>query len=507
MMKAILALSSLIILSVGDGAYGDIESRSPHTYSQEHDPLASASPLREIEDQEEAIREDPEESFSLTLEEAINLTLQKNRSLLNSVDNITSSHYSLVSAESDYELKIEPAGSASIYGGSGEDGSDIENFAIGISQKFITGTRVEIIPSINRDYEGDENYETGIGAYLTQPLLKGLSIEYNLSGIKSAEYGERTSMRSLYLSKVSMMIRTVQNVYNIIRLEEVLRLNTQASYRLQGYAEAARVKEKIGLASPIDVYRAELSLNQAIDRLNIARETYQDALDNLKLLMAMPMEIGLEVTAPMGYKLIELGSRKAIEIAFNNRLEINQAEDNVSESKRLSRVAKHNILPELNLELNYRRYGEDEDFDKSMNFDQERWGVGFVASGDVWRTAEKAQYQQSLLSVREVQRSLAQTLDEIQREVQMELRNLQKYANSIEIQKKQIHDAEGKLELSKIKFSHSLADNFDLIESENELLEAQSRLLGAVTNYIVGTYRLKAILGTLLEKPQEWNAS
>jgi len=150
------------------------------------------------------------------------LTLQSNRSLLNSVDNITSSHYSLVSAESDYELKIEPAGSATIYGGSGEDGSDIENFAIGISQKFITGTLVEIIPSINRDYDEDENYETGIGAYLTRPLLKGLSLEYNLSGIKSAEFGERTSMRSLYLSKVSMMIRTVQNVYDIIRIEEVL---------------------------------------------------------------------------------------------------------------------------------------------------------------------------------------------------------------------------------------------------------------------------------------------
>lgn len=506
-MKALLALSSLIVLSVGVGAHGDIETLSSPTSSQDRDPVTSPSPPQQIKDQEEALPEGPGELFSLTLEEAINLTLQRNRSLLNSVDNITSSHYSLISAESDYDLKIEPVGSANIYGGSSEEDSNSVNLALGFSKKFITGTRVEIIPSINRNYEDDENYETGIGAYLTQPLLKGLSLEYNLSGIKSAEYGERTSMRSLYLSQVSMMIRTVQNVYDIVRLKEVLGLNEQSGRRLQGYAEAARVKEKIGLASPIDVYRAELSLNQAIDRLNITRESYQDALDNLKLLMAMPVETGLEVTAPMGYKLIELGSGKAIEIALNNRLEINQAEDNVSEVKRLSRVAKHNILPELNLELNYRRYGEDENFNKSMNFDEERWGVGFAASGDVWRTAEKAQYQQSLLSVREVQRNLAQTLDEIQREVQMELRNLQKYAKSIEIQKKQIHDAEGKLELSKVKFSHAMADNFDLIESENELLEAQSRLLGAVTNYIVGTYRLKAILGTLLEKPQEWKTS
>lgn len=498
---------SLSIILIGSNAYGDIKSQSPISSSAYSYPMTGVSQVLQVDDPEQAIWEDPKGLISLNLEEIINLTLQRNRSLLNAVDTVTISHYSLISAESDYELKITPAGSVSVYGGSEEDNSDLEIVALGFSQKFIIGTRVEIVPSVNRDYAGEENYETGIGAYLTQPLLRGLSVEYNLSEIKSAEFRERSSWRSLYLSQVNTMIRAIQNVYDIIRFREILRLNDQSSQRLQGYAEAARIKEKIGLASPIDVYRAELSLNQAIERLNINRESYRDALDNLKLLMAVPMQSKLEVTADLEYKLISVEPEKAIEIAFNNRLEIEQAKDNVSEAKRLSRVAKHNILPEFNLELNYQRYGEDDDFNKSMSFDDERWKIGFAASGDIYRTSEKAQYQQSLLSVSEEQRNFAETLDKIQREVQIELRNLQKNAKSIEIQKKQIHDAEGKLKLSKIKFAHGLADNFDLIESENELLEAQSQLLGAVTNYIIGTYRLKAVLGTLLEKPPEWKIS
>lgn len=39
---------------------------------------------------------------------------------------------------------------------------------------------------------------------------------------------------------------------------------------------------------------------------------------------------------------------------------------------------------------------EDSKLSKSMDFDRDRWGVGLIAGGDIWRTAEKAQFQQSL---------------------------------------------------------------------------------------------------------------
>jgi outer membrane protein TolC len=43
-----------------------------------------------------------------------------------------------------------------------------------------------------------------------------------------------------------------------------------------------------------------------------------------------------------------------------------------------------------------------------------------------------------------------------------------------------------------------MANNFDLIEAETELQEARTNLLAAKIEYIVGTYRLRAALGTLI---------
>ena len=58
----------------------------------------------------------------------------------------------------------------------------------------------------------------------------------------------------------------------------------------------------------------------------------------------------------------------------------------------------------------------------------------------------------------------------------------------------------GQLELARVKFRRGLADNFDLIEAETQLRRAQTGLVSSVVSYVVGTYRLRAALGKLVER-------
>jgi outer membrane protein TolC len=43
-----------------------------------------------------------------------------------------------------------------------------------------------------------------------------------------------------------------------------------------------------------------------------------------------------------------------------------------------------------------------------------------------------------------------------------------------------------------------MADNFDMIEAETENHQAKLQLLSAQIDYIVGTYHLRKIIGTLI---------
>jgi outer membrane protein len=115
------------------------------------------------------------------------------------------------------------------------------------------------------------------------------------------------------------------------------------------------------------------------------------------------------------------------------------------------------------------------------------------------RSAEKTAFQQSLLAVKTARLNLEQARDEIEREVRSQLQALKESENSVVIREEQIKAAEGKLALAQIKFRYGMANNFDVIESENELGSAKVDLLTARTDYIVGIYRLRSVLGTLIE--------
>ena len=45
-----------------------------------------------------------------------------------------------------------------------------------------------------------------------------------------------------------------------------------------------------------------------------------------------------------------------------------------------------------------------------------------------------------------------------------------------------------------------MAGNFDLLEAQTEFQKGQVDLMSDVTGYIVGTYKLRSILGTLLSR-------
>jgi len=441
------------------------------------------------------------EKKKLTLEAAINLALEANRGIRDVMDQVEGARLSLVAVESEFELKIVPSGEARTTGGSDEGSADTLGAGISLLKKFDVGTDVSITPQTRKT---DDFYNTGVDTRLIQPLLRGFGKEYNLSGVRSAEFGTRTARRNLYLRQVSTVLSTINAVYDVIRQRELYQLNEESALRLRAHAEAAKAKNKIGMANQIDVYRAGIQQKQAEDSLNIAREAYSAALDNLKILLSLPLEEEIEVEAPLTYNLVRLLKQTAVNEALKNRVELDQAKDNLQEAERLSRVAKRNIWPNLDVVLNYSRFGSGENFGDSTGLDKDSWNVGLVTSTDIARTVERAAYDQSLLNVQGVRRNYNLLRDEVVREVNLNFRNLRGYENSVTIQEEQIKQAKGQLELAQVKFRYGLANNFDLIDAETQLRSAQTNLLSAVLNYIIGTNRLRASMGTLLERPKKF---
>ena len=433
--------------------------------------------------------------YTLTLAEAIQLSLYANRSLKRSEYGVESQDYALTAAKSEFKWKYAPGTTAFV-----SEESDSIGAGITVGKKFILGPIISLNQELfNNTYKDVERgWDAKFGVALTVPLLRGLGSEINLDAVNTAEFSLRSIQRSYHLNKITVVLETVSAVYDIVAQRELVDLYQLQIEKFHRHALMAMAREKIGLSDPIDAYRAQIRLKDAQDSLSRSREALRNASDRLKILLAVPLETKIDVSAPMAYNPLDINVEEAIRTAMKHRIELEQIEDEVENVRRSSRLAKHNLKPQLDLVGRYNRMADDNLTDRAINLDVDFWSLSLVSTTDWGRTVEKANYQRSLLAVKTAELNRWTEIDAIKREVRQVYDSLVKAGERMKIRNEQIHQAKGKLALAKTKFRHGMANNFDVIEAETELQEARTNLLSADIEHIVGTYRLRASMGTLI---------
>lgn len=440
-----------------------------------------------------------EHCLILTLEKAVSHALNSNRQLLGSVESLTQAQYGVDLANSEFSLSISPNSQAGYLGGDrGKPGWKIGG-GINFSKKFAVGTLISVAPSI---IKSADQYVTEVQTTIVQPLLRGLGKDYQLANMKGAQFSLRTAYRNVYIAQNQLVIRTIQTLYEEVKLEKSANLHRESYQRICQFHQAAKLKEKTGLADALDVYRAEIELRQAEDALKATEERLEETKDNLRDLLALPFDLCIKVEVPILYSPHPVDLEKAVAIALNTRIEMEQAGDDERENKRLSSLAKKNLYPELNLVLNYSNIGRAKHFSTSCESNRENvWGIGFTTSNEMNPLADKIAYEQSLIAITSASRDTKQTEATLILEVKKAVRQLDRALERIHLQEQQIKTAQGELHLAKIKFDRGMADNFNVIQAEKSLRAAQQNYWTAIIDRIIGEFQLLAAMGLLIEKP------
>ena len=425
---------------------------------------------------------------SISLEQAIQMALESNRALRNSALDVSSSDLSLKTQQSDFDIKIVPQG-ASRY-----DSEDDGYWQVGatVSKKLSQGATLEVTPTTGES-GGSGNSEVDVS--LRIPLLQGAGSAYAMDGVYSSMYANKVQQLSFIQQQITTIMQTVSAVYGCIRTQQQIEFLQKQLDELKKHLSLAKIKEKSGIIDAMDLYRAEIRIQNVEEELTSTQEELANNIDEVKNLLALSQKQPLLVEAPVSYSPVEIGLEEAQNIALANRIELVKSTMQVRETERRVAVAKNNILPQLDLELGYNNYRE-EDFDE---FAEERWTVALSSESDIFRTSERNDYQQSRIELQQVQLDKQDAEELIIQDVRFQLNSLEKQQERIRIREEQARQAMGKLRLAESKFRYSLANNFDLLEAQTEMQQAQTDQMVETINYIVGTYRLRSSLGTLID--------
>jgi outer membrane protein len=439
----------------------------------------------------------PGEAIRLSLPEAVSAALQRNLALLAVRD-------SLVAAE----VRAEAARAAFLPQATPRFGRGETETAVGVEvSQRVPWTGATVTASATQFARRGEGLAAPAGPdastialTVTQPLLRGAGPTVTRYELDNAERSRAGQQRAFALARQSLVVEVTAAYYAVVKQRLTEAVAEQSLRRSQDLARASAARMEVGLASKLDVLRAELQAAQAETALVAARTAQATALERFRVVLGLdpgaavePAASDLPAESPAPGEAVEA----LIAIAIERRLDLAEARDRVRDAERGLRVARLDLLPQVDLSLRATRIGAGDGFANSFRRLDSRAEVLVTASYPLERSAAAAARQVAQLGVEGSQRSVLELQRRVESEVRDRLRSLEALARNIELQRRSVEVAEQQHRLASLRYERGLASNFDVVDAESNLVAARTTLVALQSDYQVARVELRRVTGEL----------
>jgi outer membrane protein TolC len=433
---------------------------------------------------------------TLDLAAAVRVALERNFSLLDSADAVSASRWQESAARGEFLPQVVPLFQRG-------DGRTL--FGLDVSQKlpWTGGTLTasgRYVSEPELDVETPFPRSTDLGLILSQPLLKGAGPNATYFNLTNAERAVVTQERSLELARQRLAVQVAAAYYAVVAQRQLFEVADQSLKRTEGLLDASDARLKVGMASKLDVFRAELQAAQAREGMIRSRAALENALEQFRGILALPPD---DLVEPMTVELAAPGegTEEPVDLlvgrALDNRLELREARDRVGDARRAASLARQNLLPQVDLNFGVSQLGFGRSFGDTFRAADTQVQFFLSASYPFQRATEKANRAVREIEVQARQRGVHQLELEIEREVYQAHRELDRIRQSVEVQEQAVEVAAQQRRLAVLRYQRGLASNFDVVDAESNYVVARSALVSLLTSYAVARLELLRVVGTL----------
>jgi len=343
-----------------------------------------------------------------------------------------------------------------------------------------------------RDQNTKDNYQWKFT--VTQPLFTGFAL---VSSFQLAKLGIDQSEMDLELEKLDLALKVKDAYFGILKAEKAVEVARTAVESLGSHVKVARSFYKVGMIPINDLLKAEVELGNAQYDLVKAQNASQLARSVFNIVLSRPVDAPVEVKDVLGYKPRRDDFQEYLETAFENRPEMKVLEINILQTDQNIRLAKSGFYPEIGLEFDYIREGDDPDVSGSPFHDSSSWQAMAVASWNFWEWG-KTHY-----SVKEKQafkRELIQTKMALQDSIRLELKEatlaLDEAGKNIPTTEKAVEQAEENLRVSEERYKAQVTTSTEVLDAQTLLTQARTNNYNAIYDEKLARAKLLRALGT-----------
>ncbi|MEM9805196.1 MAG: TolC family protein [Cyanobacteria bacterium P01_D01_bin.56] len=429
---------------------------------------------------------DPGQSLVLTEEDVVTLLLQNNLELRNAALARIAQRQELNEAESIFNPDFTPTLRLGIADTTDSSTEVTREAQLGGELLTPLGTTLEVTV----DVLDDQN----LNLTLTQPLLRGAGRAVNTSSVEIARLRESNNQLDLQQQLIDNITRGVQTYHALIRAEANLRIQRLSFETQQQQRRSTEALVKAGRSARFEL--VEVDANLAATQANVleAENTLEQAKSNLLDLLDLAESLEITVAEQTIDKLRgivqetdELSLDALLSVAYENRLDYQQAQWNLEISKLNGVVAADNRRWNLDVRANARAGDFSETSTELL--------LTRVLDDESLETA----FQQSQVNQQQLQNELERLQSDIRLDVADQLRNVESARNRIEVTRLARELAEQQLENARARARRGRTRSiFEVLEFQNDVVEAQNAEVGAAIDLADAIASLNQSLGTTL---------
>jgi outer membrane protein TolC len=434
-------------------------------------------------------------SGRLTLAEAVAIGTAQSREYQNRKETLYSSTLDLTLRRHDFVTQWF----GTIDGGYSKTGSDESVDAggqLGFDKLMAQGTQISTAIAVDwmRFLTGDPQTSLGsvLSASVTQPLLRGSSKDVVQENLTQAERNVLYQIRSFARFRKQFLVTIVSGYLRTLESLDSVK-NAESNYAsLQMAYDEASLNAEAGRLPPYEADQTKQRMLQARDNLAQTQRSYEQTLDNFKLLLAIPVDADVqldpnEMTALTAIDITEpeFPVDDAVAAALAMRLDLVTALDEVDDAKRKVDVAVDALRARLDLVASANVPSTPEtDFDR-LQFDEGRYNAGLSLDLPLDKLGERNAYRRAMISYSQAQRDYELASDEVKLGVRNAYRGLVEAARRYVIQKNSLELAQERVKSTTMLLSAGRAQSRDLLDAQDSLLSAQNDTTSTLVDYMI----------------------
>jgi len=348
----------------------------------------------------------------------------------------------------------------------------------------------------------DPSYESELRLSLVQPLLRGFGKTVTEQQILFAVKDRELSVQDIRQRAFDILSQVRDTYYEVLRLRSDLSYRETSVALAQKVLDENRVRVEVGVLPPVEILEAEVGLKTRERELLDAQRAYQDAIDDLALLLDVTGSLEVaeaELAAPELATDEEAGLRAAVEKRPDLLRQLKAIERVGIERK----VARNQLLPKVDLTASYSHKGFGQDYDDDMDLlardDLRNWEIGLNLSYPLGNREARNDYLRSRLRQKGESARLVQLREEARTEIRAAIRLLEVSRKKIEVASRGRDLAEEKLRTLLKRMEVGLATTRDVLEGEDDRSQARTDLSSSLAGYNKAVTGYLQATGLLLE--------